>query len=691
MTRQVIAGSVFVVFLLSSAAAQVPDQIFQRLFNTLQQLQQNQRIPPQFPPTQSGSAGPLNISSSKPTIDCSNIKTPLGLILCGDENAAKADWDVNAAAWAYAFTLEEGARKAFWDRHDAWVQSLFATCKLTPATSDSQRRCVVNTYHVRAEALQSKLTGDALIETKLSPEQRAAIQARLISLGLLSGEPDGEFGPSTRAAIGQFQQANGFQESAYLTTQQLQLLLTSRIAQTQAPEPNAGQPDQSRTRGFPTAPSDQANTSSRGHPEATQFPTVPTSQTNTSLPGRSEATQSARTETVQITASGDTPDAARKEAARMAVQQVAGVFIDHRRIIEINMSDKKVSEIVNEKILSYTNAYVSKLEVLSTDEMSGIHTITAEVTVALGPLLKTLQENKVPTFPFDSSSAAATAETISDEKEKALRMYRDLIARLDTLVQIGIGKAEVSPSIPSAAGSTWISVPITFFANKDAAEEWRKKFELIADRHARIEIAVPNYPTRGRECALPRATAMPMTTQETFLHPAPGSGQTETGVAACFISSASPKGLIADCRGRAFVLQTTAQRPGGTDTDISIAKRASLIRLVVNFIDKNGSAVYSFKTPFRNFPSIDIQNSSRSAPERGQPVFFNYCGGNNQSAFFFLVHSARDFSDGSGITFGDTIIFPPPGTRINGFLNVLLPNDKISQIDKIQASIRGGP
>ena len=67
-------------------------------------------------------------------------------------------------------------------------------------------------------------------------------------------------------------------------------------------------------------------------------------------------------------------------------------------------------------------------------------------------------------------------------------MYRDLITRLDTLVQIGIGKAEVSPSIPSAAGSTWISVPITFFANKDAAEEWRKKFELIADRTRELRL-----------------------------------------------------------------------------------------------------------------------------------------------------------------------------------------------------------
>jgi len=54
--------------------------------------------------------------------------------------------------------------------------------------------------------------------------QRAEIQARLVSLGLLGDEPDGELGPNTRAAIRKFQQANGFEEGVYLTAQQHQAL-----------------------------------------------------------------------------------------------------------------------------------------------------------------------------------------------------------------------------------------------------------------------------------------------------------------------------------------------------------------------------------------------------------------------------------------------------------------------------------
>jgi hypothetical protein len=139
-THQVVAGSLLAVFLMSSAAAQMPEQILQDTFGrTLRQLQQNPSNQPPY--DQSGPGGSPNISSSKPTIDCSNIQTPLGLILCSDKNAARADWDVNAAAWAYEFSLEDVARKAFRDRHDAWVQSLFTTCRLTAPISNSQRGC----------------------------------------------------------------------------------------------------------------------------------------------------------------------------------------------------------------------------------------------------------------------------------------------------------------------------------------------------------------------------------------------------------------------------------------------------------------------------------------------------------------------------------------------------------------------
>ena len=120
------------------------------------------------------------------------------------------------------------------------------------------------------------------------------------------------------------------------------------------------------------------------------------------------------------------------------------------------MSDQRVSEIVQEKILSYTNAYVTKFEVLASDNKPGIYTIHAKVTVAVEPLIKTLQINNVPTVPFDSESGTATAKTKDDEKKNALALFTDLLARLDNLVQVNIGSPQVNPSIPSGPGSAWV-------------------------------------------------------------------------------------------------------------------------------------------------------------------------------------------------------------------------------------------
>jgi peptidoglycan hydrolase-like protein with peptidoglycan-binding domain len=168
--------------------------------------------------------GPQNVTSAKPSFDCSKAHTPLSTILCTDENAAHADWDVDAAAWAFAFSLQDDARKNFWREQDSWIKSLNSRCKLTAALSRVQYQCVLNSYRARAKTIRSKLTGDALAESMLTPEQRAEIQGELASLGLLNDLPDGQFGSNTRAAIREFQQANGFAQSNYMTGQQIRTL-----------------------------------------------------------------------------------------------------------------------------------------------------------------------------------------------------------------------------------------------------------------------------------------------------------------------------------------------------------------------------------------------------------------------------------------------------------------------------------
>jgi peptidoglycan hydrolase-like protein with peptidoglycan-binding domain/uncharacterized protein YecT (DUF1311 family) len=675
--------------------------------------------------------------SSKPTIDCTQARGNLARIICSGPEGANADWNLNAASWALRFSLDPNEREAFSAQETEWLRSLNQRCTLPTrpeATISVQAsRCVLDAYRTRASEYRAKLKGDALAEANLSPEQRVGIQNALLALGFFNGYADGEFGPVTRRAIRSFLASNGMPEADFLSLGAQQKLYrdartataaspsglrkpTPSFAQS-APDPNAifqqmfGRitpgsrgvvfrlPNQTAN---VSPPSNQVpsvpNQTPHGIPRPSEsrvdmpgpsaFPGSPTGRVDIELghPANSNPTAS---RTVEVTASGDTPEAARKEATRLAIQQVAGVFVDHRRRVEINMSDQKVSQIVEEKVLSYTNAYVSKFEIVNSETKSDVHTVTAKVTVAVAPLLKTLQANNVPTVPFDSDSASATAETLTDEKAKALEIYRDLVSRLDSLIQVGIGKAEVSPSIPSAAGMAWVSIPITFFANKDAIEEWRKKFNLIADRREQVLIRVKSNRYSNSECASLILDSGSMLYRQdhspTFLGQRPGSAQ--TGVATCFVAGATQGGLMADCFGRTFVLQTTARTRFSDADSFGLSQRSSLVRLIVEFVGSDGNVVYSLQTPFNNFPQIAVERS-RSAPQGREEAFLNYCVAGNQGTFF----RAHTNSIGSmPLGFGDTLIFPPVGSRINGLLNVLLPNEKIGQIASIRALLKSNP
>jgi clan AA aspartic protease (TIGR02281 family) len=156
--------------------------------------------------------------SAAPTFDCSRARTALLRILCNDQYGANADWDLNAARWAYLYSLPEPKREAFDRAHDNWFQALGPACGIQPQQFfwwPQERDCVLNAFHKRATFYRSQLRGDALDEAKLSPEQRAEIQMGLKKLGF-NLESDGEFGPRTREAITRFQQQYGQQPTGFL-------------------------------------------------------------------------------------------------------------------------------------------------------------------------------------------------------------------------------------------------------------------------------------------------------------------------------------------------------------------------------------------------------------------------------------------------------------------------------------------
>jgi hypothetical protein len=191
-----------------------------------------------------------------PSFDCTHgVNSALATVLCSSPAAAQADWDLASAYWA--FSTDDRDQTAF-------GQSMNQRCALPRQETAEERvgrafaqagqrmwsypppvlgpqpitqkhvSCVIAAFHNRAAMLRSKLKGDALAESNLSPEAHKEIQVALIEQGFLrsrfrdyGANADGQFGPNTRAAIKDFQRSIGARETGFLSYDQRMALIES--------------------------------------------------------------------------------------------------------------------------------------------------------------------------------------------------------------------------------------------------------------------------------------------------------------------------------------------------------------------------------------------------------------------------------------------------------------------------------
>jgi peptidoglycan hydrolase-like protein with peptidoglycan-binding domain len=185
-----------------------------------------------------------------PSFDCSHgVRQTLAAILCNAPAAAQADWDLNNAYWALYSDDREETR---------FGQDVNRRCALPPletgqeqagrlmlqgiggailgaplripapgGVTPGQVKCVVDSFRDRAATMRRQLTGDALAESNLSPEDHIAVQEALTQKGLMQNRirsygisADGQFGPNTRAAIKDFQRSIGASTTGFLTDEQ---------------------------------------------------------------------------------------------------------------------------------------------------------------------------------------------------------------------------------------------------------------------------------------------------------------------------------------------------------------------------------------------------------------------------------------------------------------------------------------
>jgi hypothetical protein len=194
-----------------------------------------------------------------PSFDCTHgVNSALATILCSAPEAAQADWDLASAYWAFstddrdqtAFgqsmnqrcalprqeTAEERVGRAFAQDVGRRIWSYTPPVPGPQPITQNHVRCVIAAFRNRAAMLRSKLKGDALAESNLSPEEHKEIQVALIEKGFLrnrfrdyGANADGQFGPNTRAAIKDFQRSIGAREIGFLSYDQ-------RMALTESPQ-----------------------------------------------------------------------------------------------------------------------------------------------------------------------------------------------------------------------------------------------------------------------------------------------------------------------------------------------------------------------------------------------------------------------------------------------------------------------
>lgn len=119
-----------------------------------------------------------------------------------------------------------------------------------------------------------------------------------------------------------------------------------------------------------------------------------------------------------VTGIGTDEASARKNAYSRAVEEAVGVVVATETLV-------KNEKIINEQILTYSGALVSKSETLRSEPKSGLFEVKIRATVEMKPLIQKLKEAKVAVREVSGESLFATAVTQLKERQDGHSLILD--------------------------------------------------------------------------------------------------------------------------------------------------------------------------------------------------------------------------------------------------------------------------
>lgn len=113
---------------------------------------------------------------------------------------------------------------------------------------------------------------------------------------------------------------------------------------------------------------------------------------------------------VEVTARGSSPEQARNEALRMAVERAVGSIV-------ASESEAQNDRLVRNEIISYASGYVEDYRVVRNDFVNGQYIVSMQVWVSHSSLAKRLLNTSRSSDRVDGERAAVTVTTLQQERQ----------------------------------------------------------------------------------------------------------------------------------------------------------------------------------------------------------------------------------------------------------------------------------